>query len=106
MREFVLENGGVGAFHGTLSDGGSRVVDPRPIADGERRGSAGDVLDGDVAALYMRDGDSMVFADGAVRALLTAGGKFNVGQWVPVQALVSANVGEVNDGEGEAWKAA
>ena len=32
-----LEDGGVGAFLGALSDGSSTVVDPRPTAGGERR---------------------------------------------------------------------
>ena len=48
----------------------------------------------------------MVFADDAVRALLTAGSEVKVGQLVPVEALVSANVGEIENGEGEARKAA
>ena len=47
----------------------------------------------------------MVFADDAVRALLTDGSEFEVGELVPVEALVSANVGEIEDGEGEARKA-
>ena len=49
--EFGLENGGVGAFLGALADGGGSVVDPRPIADGERRGAAEGVRDGSVAAV-------------------------------------------------------
>ena len=47
----------------------------------------------------------MVFADDAVRALLTAGSEVKVGQLVPVEALASTNVGEIEDGEGEARKA-
>ena len=42
----------------------------------------------------------MVFADDAVRALLTIGSEIEVGQLVRVEALVSANVGEIEDGEG------
>ena len=48
----------------------------------------------------------MVFADDAVRALLTTGSEVEVGQLVPVEALVSANVGEIEDGGGKAREAA
>ena len=48
----------------------------------------------------------MLFADDAVRALLTAGSTVKVGQLVVVEALVSPNVGENGNGEGEARKAA
>ena len=47
-----------------------------------------------------------MFADDAVRALLAAGSEVRVGLLVPVEALVPANVGEIEDGEGEARKAA
>ena len=46
-----LEYCGVGAFLGALSDGSSSVVDPCPIAGGERRRSAKGVQDGCVAAV-------------------------------------------------------
>ena len=52
--ELGLENGGVGAFLGTLADGCSGVVDPRPTADGERRRSAEGVHVGGVAAVGTR----------------------------------------------------
>ena len=48
----------------------------------------------------------MMFADGAVRALLTAVSEVEVSQLFPVEALVSANIGEIEDGEGEVRKAA
>ena len=48
----------------------------------------------------------MVFADDATRSLLTAGGEVEVSQLVPVEALVPAHVGEIEDGEGKARKAA
>ena len=48
----------------------------------------------------------MVFADGAVRALSTAGSAVEAGQLVPVEPLVPTNVGEINDGEGEERKSA
>ena len=47
-----------------------------------------------------------MFADGAVRALLTAVSEVEVSQLFPVEALVSANIGEIEDGEGEVRKAA
>ena len=52
--ELGFENGGVGAFLGTLADGCSGVVDPRPTADGERRRSAEGVHVGGVAAVGTR----------------------------------------------------
>ena len=64
-------------FFGTLADGGSGVVDPRPTTDGERRGSAEGVHDGGVAAvetLYVNG----VFPDGAVGALLVGSGAVGV----------------------------
>ena len=52
--ELGLENGGVGAFLGTLADSCRGVEDPRPTADGERRRSAEGVHDGGVAAVETR----------------------------------------------------
>ena len=48
----------------------------------------------------------MVFADDAVRALLTAGSEVEVGQLIPAEALASGDVGEIEDTEGEARKPA
>ena len=68
--ELGLENGGVGAFLGTLTDGCSGDVDPRPTADGERRRSAEGVHDGGVAAVETRYVNDVKLPDGAVSALL------------------------------------
>lgn len=47
-----------------------------------------------------------MFADGAARPLLTANSQVREGQLVPLQALASANIGEVEDSEGKAGEAA
>ena len=73
--ELGLENGGVGAVLGTLADGGSRVEDPRPTADGKRTRSAEGVHDGGVAAVETRYVDGVEFPNGAVGALLAGDGE-------------------------------
>ena len=58
------------------------------------------VHDGVVAAGQARSGDGVVLADETVGALLALGGEVAVGQDAAVQALVSTDVGGVEDRKG------
>ena len=48
----------------------------------------------------------MQFPDGAVGALLAGSGEVDIGYLVPVEALMSTDVGEVKYGKGDAGEAA
>ena len=104
-EELGLQNGGRGDFLGTLADGCSRVVDPRPTADGERRRPAEGAHDGGVAAVETRYVNGVKFPDGAVDALLACSGKVDVSQLVAVETLMFTNAWRVQDGQEKARKA-
>ena len=76
--ELGLENGGVDVFLGTLADGFSGAVYPRPTTDGKRRRSVEGVHDGRVAAIEMRYINGVKIPDGEVSASLAGSSEVDV----------------------------
>lgn len=66
------------------------------------RRKAEGVHDGGVAEVRARYVDGVEVPDGAVCAFLAGGGEFDISYLVPVEALMSANVGRLENGEEQA----
>ena len=103
-RKFGLEYIGVRVSLHTLPDGGSRVVHPSPTTHSEFGCRTQRVGEGGIWTVNARNGESMVFANNIVRALLPVGGQVTIGQVVAGQALLSLYSGAFENLQGETWK--
>ena len=89
---------------GALANGGSRIVHPRPDANGEVGNRMQCVGEGGVSAFHAENCEGMVLADDIVRPLLTVGRQVAVGDVVAGQSLVIGDPGTFENREREARK--
>ena len=100
-RELGLEDVGVRISLRALADGGSRLVHPRTAANGEFGNRTQCVGDGGASAFHEGNYESMVLADGIVRALLTVSRQVEEGEVVAGQSLVAGDPGTFANRERE-----